>query len=114
MYDLILFNNATKKSYAYTGLTDTGEKLYYRFDNFDPGDIPSGEYSYALIFNELGILEYEFKNALLDTIIRFDGATYRLRDLAPELGLLKYLPEGDEQEAPTYRDTEKEFYYRKK
>lgn len=114
MYDLILFNNATKKAYAYTGLTDTGEKLYYRFDGFDPGDIPTGEYTYALIFNELGILQYEFKNSPMDTLIHFDGATYRLGDLSPEIGLLKYLSEDNTENAPVYRDTEKEFYYRKK
>ena len=114
MYDLILYNNATKKAYLYTPLRDTGEKLYYRFEDFDPGDIPYGEYEYALIFNELGILQYTFKNCLLDTLITFDGNTYRLGDLSPEIGLLKYLPEGDETPQETYRDTEREYFYRRK
>lgn len=114
MYDLILFNNATKKAYVYPSLKDTGEKLFYRFEDFNPGDIPYGEYQYALIFNELGILDYDFKNVLLDTLITFDGQTYQLRDLSPELGLLKYLPEGEDEDAPTYRDTQQEFYYRRK
>ena len=114
MYDLILFNNATKKAYLYTGLTDSGEKLYYRFDNFHPGDIPTGEYTYALIFNELTGVTYTFKNSLLDTLLTVDGTSYRLGDLSPEIGLLKYLPTGAEEEPATYRDTNKEFYYRRK
>ena len=114
MYDLILFNNATKKAYLYSGLTDTGEKLYYRFENFIIGDIPYGEYEYALIYNELKGVEYTFKNTLLETLLEAYGITYRLADLSPELGLLKYLPEDNEEEAPVYRDTEKEYFYRRK
>lgn len=112
MYDLFLFNNATKKTYIYTGLEDTGEKLYYEFDNFNPGDIPYGEYSYALIYNELAGVVYTPKNALLDIEARYNGETYTLRDLNPETGLLKYLNEDTEE--PAYRDTDKEFYYRRK
>lgn len=112
MYDLFLFNNATKKTYIYTGLEDTGEKLYYEFDNFDPGDIPYGEYSYALIYNELAGVEYTPRNALLETEVAWQGNVYRLRDLNPETGLLKYLNEDTEE--PAYRDTDKEFYYRRK
>jgi hypothetical protein len=115
MYDLILFNNATKKAYAYTSLDDTGEDRYYRFENFEIGDIPYGEYSYALFFNELGVLEYTFKNSLWGTTVTYDGQTYQLKDLSPEIGLLKYLPEGeDEEPQETYRDKDVEYYYRKK
>lgn len=116
MYDLILFNNATKQTHVYTGLTDSGEKLYYEFDNFDAGDIPYGEYAYALIYNELSGVTYEPKNALLDTLVTYDGQTYRLGDLSPELGLLKYVPEESEEEekAPSYRDSNVEYYYRRK
>lgn len=113
MYDLILFNNATKKAYLYSGLEDSGEKPYYRFEDFDIGDVPGGEYNYALIWNELTGVTYTFKNAILDTIVSYDGQEYQLRDLNPELGLLRYVTE-ETGEQPTYRDTEKEYYYRKK
>lgn len=111
-YDLVLFNNATKKAYVFTGLTDVGTELYYDLNNFDPGDIPCGEYGYALVFNILTGVEYTLKNSLLDTELTYNGTVYRLADLMPELGLLKYL--GDTEENTQYRDTEKEFYYRKK
>lgn len=112
MYDLILFNNATKKAYLYQGLEDTGEKIYYEFDNFNIGEIPYGEYEYALIYNELTGVTYEFKNGLFETLIHYEGATYRLPDLNPELGLLKYA--GEEKREDTYRDTDREFFYRRR
>ena len=112
MYDLILFNISTKKAYLYPKLEDTGEKLYYEFDSFDIGDVPYGEYEYALIFNELSGVTYEFKNGLLDTLEHYGDTIYHLGDLSPELGLLKYL--GEEKSDVSYRDTDKEFYYRRK
>lgn len=116
MYDLILFNNATKQCYVYPSMRDSGTEIYYRFTNVDLGDIPYGEYEYALIFNELGTIEYEFNNSLLGTLLHFEGETYRLTDLAPELGLLKYVPNEEEaqEDAPVYRDTDTEYYYRRK
>lgn len=111
-YDLILFNNATKKVYVFTGLTDVGTEMYYELSNFEPGDIPCGEYSYALIYNVLEGVEYTLKNSLLGTELTYNGTTYHLEDLTPETGLLKYL--SDTEEDTQYRDTEKEFYYHKK
>ena len=111
-YDLILFNNATKKGYVFTGLTDTGTEMYYDLNGFEPGDIPYGEYSYALIYNVLTGVEYTLKNSLLGTDITYNGITYHLEELTPEIGLFKYVNENVEE--PEYRDTEKEFYYRKK
>lgn len=111
-YDLILFNNATKAAYVFTGLTDIGTEMYYDLAGFEPGDIPYGEYSYALIYNVLRGVEYTLKNSLLGTEVTYNGVTYQLEDLTPELGLFKYL--NDSVEEPEYRDTEKEFYYRKK
>lgn len=110
-YDLILFNNATKKGYVFTGLTDIGTEMYYDLTGFDPGDIPYGEYGYALIYNVLRGVEYTLKNSLLGTEVTYNGVTYHLEELTPELGLLKYV--NDSVEEPEYRDTEKEFYYRK-
>ena len=111
-YDLILFNNATKQAYLFRGLTDIGTEMYYDLAGFDPGEIPYGEYGYALIYNVLNGVEYTLKNSLLDSEVNYNGTVYRLEELTPELGLFKYI--NDNVEEPEYRDTEKEFYYRKK
>ena len=112
-YDLILFNNATKKTYIFEKVPDAGNGMYYELAGFDPGDIPTGEYSYALIYNALSGVQYTPKNSLLGTELTYNGRTYQLEELSPETGILKYIGEGVEDNAE-YRDTEKEFYYRKK
>ena len=111
-YDLILFNNATKVSYFYTGKPDVGNGMYYELADFEPNDLPYGEYSYALIFNALADVSYTAKNSLLDTEVTYNGTTYLLKDLNPELGLLKYVD--DSVDDTQYRDTDKTFYYKKK
>ena len=111
-YDLILFNNATKNTYIYKGIPDIGNGMYYELADFDAGDIPYGEYSYALIFNALSGVEYTAKDSLLGTEVTYNGVTYKLEELTPEVGLLKYV--NDDEEEPVYRDKDTEFYYRKK
>lgn len=113
IFDLILFNLATKKAYLYRNLFDAGTPNAVQINRFDIGEVPTGEYEYALLKNTRGYLEYTFKNSLLDTVVSLDGTEYSLFDLNPDLGLLKYIGE-DTGEEPEYRDTEKEFYYRKK
>lgn len=112
IYDLVLFNNATKNTYFYKGIPDIGNGMYYELADFDAGDIPYGEYSYALIYDALTGVEYTAKDSILDTEVSYNGTTYRLEELTPEVGLLKYV--SDEGEEPVYRDRDTEFYYRKK
>lgn len=110
-YDLLLFNNATKHGYVYRNLYDSGEATYYQFNEFDLGDIPTGEYTYALV-PTTGYRECVFKDNFLDTMV----GNNELRDLQPVVGLLKHVENDwvEKQNEPTYRDTDKEFYYRKK
>lgn len=113
-YDLLLFNNATKHGYVYRNLYDSGEATYYQFNFFNFGDIPTGEYSYALI-PAVGYRVYAFKDNLLDTQIGGEGGI-KLKEYQPVVGLLKYVEQDweERQKEPTYRDTDKEFFYRRK
>ena len=112
-YDLVLFNNATKQGYVYKNLYDAGTPMCVQINEFDIGDVPTGEYTYVLIRNDYGYVDYTLKNTPLDSVLLAGGQEYRLTDLNPEIGLFKYVGEDSENE-PQYRDTDKEFYYRRK
>lgn len=116
MFDLILQNNGTKQVKAIGGLSNASDNnLYYLFDNFEmPEDLQYGEYSYFLIRNDRDDVEYEFRDVVLDSILHTDDGDVILRDLRPEIGLLKYIDESSTTATPTFRDTERDYYYRKK
>lgn len=112
MYDIILQNNASKQEWAVTGLTDSGNAMAYVFENFSmPADAPDGEYTGALIFNGREDVQYEFNDVLLDTLVKTEEGDVRLRDLRPEIFLLRY---GVPQEANVYRKENKNYYYKSK
>lgn len=116
MYTLFLQNNATKKEYYFDGLDNIGNPLYFEF-KIDLDSLDGGEYTYALIFNERIDCEYELKDALLDTVIKTGEGNVILRDLEPELGLLRIVMDNESTEdvKPVYRDKNTDFtYYRKK
>ena len=115
-YDMLLFNNATKTGYVYRSLYDSGGETSYLFNNFDIGDIPFGEYSYALLVN-MGYRNYVFSDNILNTKVKVSGKPTRsINDYNPVLGILKYTEQEDIQEfyGPQYRDKDTEFIYYKK
>lgn len=117
MYTLILQNNSTKKEYYFDGLENhSGNALYLQF-NLDLDDFASGEYTYACFYNDREDCEYEFKDVLLDTLIKTGDGNVILRDLQPELGLLRIVGNNESIEAskPVYREKDTEFtYYKRK
>lgn len=109
LYDLVLFNVSTKKGYVFNGLGDSGGALSYTFNGFEMGeDMPFGEYAYALVPYSGPAEAYKFGDNILETTIYGQKITER----NPVLGILKYLD--DSVEEPVYRDTDKEYFYRRK
>lgn len=116
MYTLFLQNNATKKEHYFDGLENiSGNSLYLQFE-LDLDEFVSGEYTYACFYNDREDCEYEFKDILLDTLVKTGDGNVILRDLQPELGLLRIAMSNESIEVakPVYRETNTEFYYRKK
>lgn len=104
MYDLILYNNTTKDSVLYSGLTDKSENnLYYDFSGLDL-DLPLGEYTYFVLFNEREDVQYMFKDVPLNSILHTEDGDVLLRDLEPETGLLRITGCGCETN-PLTKDT---------
>lgn len=112
MYDLILQNNASKKEYLVSGLKDTGNWQAYVFEGFSmPEGAPYGEYYGALIWNGRSDVVYDFRDVLLDTVLRTGQGDVLLRDLRPEIFLLRY---GEVEPANIYREKDTEYVYYKK
>lgn len=105
---LFIQNNATRQIYVYQNLSPAeSNHLWIRFEDMDLGEIPDGEYTYALIAgNEI---EYTPKAVLLDTLIADTDMT--LKDLQPAIGLLRV---GIFQEKNVYNQPEepKHYYYK--
>lgn len=108
-FDIILQNSATKKEYLVSGLIDKGNRLAYVFEDFVmPEGAQSGEYYGALIWNGRRDVEYEFKDVLLETILHTDEGDVALKDLRPEVFLMRY---GTVEADAVYRDKNTEYYY---
>lgn len=108
-FDLILQNSATKAEYLVSGLVDSGNRLAYVFDGFAmPEDARTGEYYCALIWNGRKDVTYEFKDVLLDSVLHTDEGDVTLRDLRPEVFLMRY---GTVEADAIYADKNTEYYY---
>ena len=94
-----------------SGVEGECSELYIEFDNLDiPDNAQNGEYSYAVIFNGRDDVEYEFKNVLLDSVVKTDDGNVLLRDLKPIVGLLRI---GKVKELNEYKgNTTNNYYYK--
>lgn len=113
-YTIILQNNAERREFLLTGLKDTNETfMAYIFDDFDmPEDAPEGEYTGVLFWDGRKDVEYELNDVILDSICHTGEGDVKVRDLRPEIFLMKYGRGGlDENE---YRKKNNDYiYYRK-
>lgn len=112
IFDLILQNSASKKEWIVSGLTNTSETYrYYMFEDMEmPEDMPNGEYYYVLVRNARTDVEYTLKDDILDSVITTEEGEIKLRDIQPEVGILRY---GDVSTKNTYRNKNTDFLYRK-
>lgn len=89
MYDLIIVNNASKVFTLVQGLENIApHHLYFEFENVEL-DVQEGEYTYVLIANDREDVVYDYRLPVLDTIVKTDEGNVQLRDLRPNIGLLR-------------------------
>ena len=114
LYDILIFNNSTKKPYLYQGQVDnSGNKLYHDF-NLDLSALPSGEYSVYTIRNDYSTaVTWEIVDVPLNSILTYEGAHFKLADLKPEITLLKLGTENTEDKSQ-YKAQDTEYQYRKR
>ncbi len=108
-FTLILQHSASKREWLIENLTDRGNPLAYIFkDIVLPEDLPNGEFTGALVWNGREDVEWEIKDVLLDTVAHTSAGDVKLRDLRPEIFLMRY---GLVESTAQFRDTDKQYYY---
>lgn len=112
-FDIILQNNGDKRIFLLSGMTNVSEnQLYLDFENVElPDGAENGEYTYAVIANDLSGTVYDFKSEILETIVTASGVSVTLRDLKPLIGLLRV---GNIEEKNVYQPKNNKTYYYKK
>lgn len=110
MFDLILQNTASKQEYLIQHLEDTSESwLQYVFEDFEmPDGAQYGEYVGALYRNDRDDCVYTLRDVITETVIATEEGTVMVRDLRPELFILKYV---GSPEAEPYVEENKNYYY---
>lgn len=115
---LLLQNNYTREVIAVDVYNESTDPLFYEFKQLNlPDSVIPGEYTYALVWD---ILEYEVfpSTDFLETVIKVvdgHGETHelKLKDLNPEMGLLKFSNDNPDEPFVTinYIETEDDHYY---
>lgn len=115
---LLLQNNYTREVITVDVYNESTDPLFYEFKQLNlPDSIIPGEYTYALVWD---ILDYEVfpSTDLLETVIKVvdgHGETHelKLKDLNPEMGLLKFSNDNPDEPFVTinYMETEDDHYY---
>ena len=115
---LLLQNNYTREVITVDVYNESTDPLFYEFKQLNlPASIIPGEYTYALVWD---ILEYEVfpSTDFLETVIKVvdgHGETHelKLKDLNPEMGLLKFSNDNPDEPFVTinYMETEDDHYY---
>ena len=115
---LLLQNNYTREVTTVDVYNESTDPLFYEFKQLNlPDSIIPGEYTYALVW---AILEYEVfpSTDFLETVIKVvdgHGETHelKLKDLQPEMGLLKFSNDNPDEPFVTINniETEDDHYY---
>lgn len=93
-FDIIFMNNASKKVKILQKQENVSEdEDCLRFENVEL-DLPDGEYTYAVIWNERIDVRYDVKNDLLETVVMTNKGNVPLKVLRPFTGLLMVKNEG--------------------
>ena len=115
---LLLQNNYTREVITVDVYNESTDPLFYEFKQLNlPDSVIPGEYTYALVWD---ILDYEVfpSTDFLETVIKVvdgHGETHelKLKDLNPEMGLLKFSNDNPDEPFVTinYIETEDDHYY---
>lgn len=115
---LLLQNNYTREVITVDVYNESTDPLFYEFKQLNlPESVIPGEYTYALVWD---ILEYEVfpSTDFLETVIKVvDGHgekhELKLKDLNPEMGLLKFSNDNPDEPFVTINniETEDDHYY---
>lgn len=110
-FDIILVNNASKEVKILQKCTNVSDNiLYLEFENIDL-NLPDGEYTYAVIYNNRDDVSYDIKNEVLASMVITSEGDVPLRLLRPLTGLLT-IKNGDNKNPLFYNPNKTVFYYK--
>lgn len=114
MYDLLLQNNASGEIFLYRRVLDKAETpMMYLFHDFEPDDeMVDGEYTGILIWNIRKDVDYIIDNVLLNSKISVNGLEIPIKELNPEIFLMKLKLGRVDAIEFIYRQDKKEDLYR--
>lgn len=115
LYDILIFNNSTKKDYLFQSQLDISNNgLYHIFEDLDLSALPGGEYTVFTIRNDYGEdVKWQVSDVPLNSILTYDGNSYKLSVLNPEISLMKIGTENTKDNS-SYKKKDVEYYYRRK
>lgn len=115
LYDILIFNNSTKKDYLFQGQEDTSNSpLCHTFEDIDLSELPSGEYTVYVIRNDYSTgVTWQVSDVPLNSVLNYEGKEYFLKDLLPEICLLKIGTEATTDKS-VYKAKNEEYTYRKR
>ena len=115
IYDIYLYNNSEKEGKLFQGIEDTSSNpLYHSFKDLDLSELASGEYTCYTIRNDYGeAVKWQVSDVPLNSVLTYEGKEYFLKDLLPEVNLLKIGTENTKDNS-TYRKTDVGYTYRKR
>ena len=113
MYTIICQSTATRQEFVIEHLINVSPSpLYYQFNRFRmPVGAPTGEYRCALIWNGRDDCVYVTSDDLMETVIETEEGDVKLKDLRPEVFLLRY---GDVEDAGIKLEKQTGYVYYKR
>ena len=113
MFTIIAQNSATRQEFVIEHLVNSSPSpLYYQFRRFTmPAGAPKGEYRCALIWNGRDDCVYVTSDDLMETLIKTEEGDVYLKDLRPEVFLLRY---GDLEDTGLKINRDTNYVYRRK
>lgn len=115
-YDILIFNNSTKKDYLFQDQEDYSvSPLHHTFKDLDLSGLPSGEYTVYTIRNDYGsAVTWDIQDVPLNSVLTYEEIGYKLIDLKPEITLLKVGVEATIEQSEYRAKNDEYAYYKRK
>ena len=97
-YTLILLNTFTNEIHEFTVQNISNNDLFYEFEVKELfANLPDAEYEIYCFWNTYSDYKIDYSNDILDSKITVNNQTFTLRDIKPEVSLLKIINSQEKQ-----------------
>lgn len=97
-YTLILLNTFTNEIHEFNVQNISNNDLFYEFEVKELfANLPDAEYEIYCFWNTYSDYKIDYSNDILDSKITVNNQTFTLRDIKPEVSLLKIINSQEKQ-----------------